>query len=433
VTTIIRSGRQWLQRVGRALHQNTFAVPGTTKRIQRALWLFWLDGLLVSTSVSLVGSYVVLYALKFGATSAEIGLMSTVIGVASMMALLPGAQLSEKWLDPKRAVLIFSRGIGQLVWLALGALPFFLTGQPAVYGVLALRATRSFTMQASNPAWTTLSGQIVPQRLRGKYFAARNIAKQVAALLIVPAAGWLIDRLGFPVGYQLCFGLATIVGIGAFWAYARIPFEPAQRDPETAEAVQDARIWNNTEDRRNFWTFCATSACWTFSVQVAAPFFSVYLVEVLGAGAGIVGTLAAAQNLTALPGQVLYGRWLDRRGIKRTFAFSGLLIPLMIWSWMLVRGPWGVLPIRIAAGFLFAGYNLSNFNMLLAVTPQVRRTRYIALYRTITQSAVALAPLLGGLIVDKFGFLPVFALSGIGRLTSVLLLMRFVREPQKQA
>ena len=109
---------------------------------------------------------------------------------------------------------------------------------------------------------------------------------------------------------------------------------------------------------------------------------------------------------------------------------SGLLIPFVIWAWMLVRGPWGVLPIRIGAGFLFAGYNLSNFSMLLAITPPARRTRQIALYRTILQSATALAPLLGGLLVERTGFLPIFALSGFGRLASALLLMRFVREPR---
>jgi MFS family permease len=70
--------------------------------------------------------------------------------------------------------------------------------------------------------------------------------------------------------------------------------------------------------------------------------------------------------------------------------------------------------------------------MLLTITPQVRRTRYIALYRTILQSAAGLAPLLGGLIVDQIGFLPVFAFSGLGRLVSVLLLLRFVREPHPQ-
>jgi MFS family permease len=394
------------------------------------MWLFWLDGLFVSTSVSLVGSYLVLYALEFGATSTQIGLMSTVLSLASMAALLPGAHLAEKWLDPRRAVLLFSRGLGQTVWVALGLLPFVLTGQPAVYGVMALRAARSFTMQAASPAWTMLSGRIVPRHLRGKYFAARNIAKQAAALLVVPAAGWLIDRLGFPLGYQLCFGLAAAIGLLAFWAYARIPFDAPEGEMTTSEEDQETEVWESASAKRNYWTFCATSVCWTLSVQLAAPFFSVYLVETLGATAGIVGTLAAVQNLVALPGQVLYGRWLDRRGVKWTFRLSGLLIPLLPWMWLLATGPWGILPVRIGTGFLYAGYNLANFNMLLLVTPRIHRTRHIALYRTIVQSAAAVAPLLGGLVVDRFGFAPVFVLSGFGRLISMLLLLRFVREPQ---
>jgi MFS family permease len=98
--------------------------------------------------------------------------------------------------------------------------------------------------------------------------------------------------------------------------------------------------------------------------------------------------------------------------------------------WLLATGPWGILPVRIGTGFLYAGYNLANFNMLLLATPRAQRTRYIALYRTITQSAAAVAPLLGGLIVDRLGFAPVFVISGIGRLLSGLLLQRFVREPQ---
>jgi GNAT superfamily N-acetyltransferase len=68
--------------------------------------------------------------------------------------------------------------------------------------------------------------------------------------------------------------------------------------------------------------------------------------------------------------------------------------------------------------------------MLLLATPRVHRTRHIALYRTIVQSAAAVAPLLGGLVVERFEFAPIFVASGIGRLISVLLLLRFVREPR---
>ena len=84
MTAVIRSGQQWLRRTVRRVRQDPFAVPETTRRIQGALRLFWLDVLLVSTSVSLVGSHLVLYALGFGATSSQIGLMSTIIGIASI-------------------------------------------------------------------------------------------------------------------------------------------------------------------------------------------------------------------------------------------------------------------------------------------------------------------------------------------------------------
>jgi MFS family permease len=388
--------------------------------------------LFISLSVNLVSNYLTLYALAFGATSTQIGLLSTMMSIGSVLALLPGAQLAERWLDPKKLVLIFSRSLGQLVWLLLGLIPFVLSGQSAIYSILVLRAARSFTVSASSSAWTTLSGQIVPRWLRGKYFAARNMAKQGAALLVVPTAGWLIDRLGFPWGYQLCFGLAALIGLAALWAYSRIPFE--SEDPDQASQAggesEDRETWDAAA-KRNFWTFCTTSACWTFFLQFAAPFFSVYLVEELGANASIIGVLATVHSLTALPGQVLFGRWLDRKGIKWTFRISGLLIPFLAWAWLLVPSPWWALPIRVGAGFLFAGYDLSNFNMILATTPRLHRTRQIAIYRTIVQSASAIAPLLGGLAVAGIGFLPVFVISGAGRMLSILLLIRFVHEPHQ--
>jgi MFS family permease len=143
-----------------------------------------------------------------------------------------------------------------------------------------------------------------------------------------------------------------------------------------------------------------------------------------------VGTLAAVTSFTALLGQAVFGRLHDRKGTKWTLVLSGLLIPFLAWGWLLVTGPWGALPINIGSGFLWAGYNLSSFNMLLAVTPNARRTRRIALYQTIVQLAAAVAPSLGGMMVDRTGFLAVFALSGAGRMLSTLLLVRFVRQPE---
>ena len=53
MTPISQIGQQWIRRIGQSMRRNPFAGPGTTERIPHALWLFLLDGLLVSTSGSL--------------------------------------------------------------------------------------------------------------------------------------------------------------------------------------------------------------------------------------------------------------------------------------------------------------------------------------------------------------------------------------------
>ncbi len=413
-----------------------------SRRTRRALWFFLLDGLLISASGALVAQYVSLYALEFGANSAQIGLMSTLASLAGLLAMLPGAQITERWIRPRWMVLIFSRALPSIFWLLIGLLPP-LAGTPpvAITLILALWTLRATTATAAGPAWAMLSGRIVPSRMRGRYFATRNSVKRVASLLAIPA-GWLIERLGFPVGYEVSFTLAAVLGLLDFWAYSRIPFSAEEnhagpvRGEEAGQEEQAKQgtngIWESPAQKRNFWVFCITSLFWTFSLQFAAPFFSVYQVQELGATASIIGVLSAATSMTALPGQILFGRWLDRRGIRWTLVVSGLLIPLLPLGWLLVRGPWGALPINLGSGFLWAGYNLASFSLLLEVTPETRQTHHIALYRTIVRVGAVAAPLLGGLLVESRGFLTVFVLSGIGRLVSALAMTRFIREPESE-
>jgi hypothetical protein len=68
---------------------------------------------------------------------------------------------------------------------------------------------------------------------------------------------------------------------------------------------------------------------------------------------------------------------------------------------------------------------------MLVTTPKVRRTHQIAVYKTVVQSANALESLLCGLAVEWVCFLPVFAISGAGRMLRTLLVLRLVREPEQ--
>jgi predicted MFS family arabinose efflux permease len=116
-------------------------------------------------------------------------------------------------------------------------------------------------------------------------------------------------------------------------------------------------------------------------------------------------------------------------GPRRVQLITGLMIPIFPAAWALVRSPWHIVPLNLAAGFLWAGYDLAAFNMLLILSPEERRARYTALYQVIVTVALAAGAALGGMIATYWGYAPIFVLSGVGRLFGALFFARLVRPP----
>jgi predicted MFS family arabinose efflux permease len=279
------------------------------------------------------------------------------------------------------------------------------------------------------PAWVSLTADIVPLSWRGRYFSSRNIAMGVANMLTTFLVGQLITLVGGTNGYQLAMGLAFAVGIASTYSFARLEEPLSSAPPEAKDSGLQLPLRQHLRAHPDFLFFCATAAIWNFSINIAGPFFNPYLVESLQASAGVVGALSVVSTLAALPGQRLFGSLVDRWGTRRVQLITGLLIPLLPWAWALTRSPWHVVPVNLAGGFLWAGYELANFNFLLILTPEDRRPRYSAVYQIVVMVALAGGAALGGIIAQRWGYTPVFVLSGIGRLCAALLFARFVHQP----
>jgi predicted MFS family arabinose efflux permease len=168
---------------------------------------------------------------------------------------------------------------------------------------------------------------------------------------------------------------------------------------------------------------------WNFSLNVAGPFFNVYVIQGLNGDAGSVGLLSVVSALSGLPGQRLFGILADRWGPRRVQLLTGLIIPLLPVAWVFVRSPWHVIPINIVAGFVWAGYTLASFNLLLTIVPEDQRPRYTALYQIVVLASLAAGAAVGGIVITGWGYAAVFVLSGAGRFIAALLFARFVRQP----
>lgn len=423
----------WL-RLGRRASQFTAGGRWTDRLqspVRRNLRCFWFDGLFASASDSIVISYLSLYVLALGASRAQIGLMDALSSLSAALLLLPGAALVERRGRRKQLVVTSGGGAARLALLLLALIPLGFTGPAAITLFIALAVARSAFGNLALPAWVSLTADIVPLSWRGRYFASRNIAMEVAKVVFTLLAGVLITRVsgsdGSATGYQIAMGLAFALGMISTFSFARI------EDPHVAPPRQPKghgprfSMVRHLRGYPDFLAFCGTAALWNFSLNIAGPFFNVCLVERFDASASVVGVLTIVSSLAALPGQRLFGALADRWGPRRIQLITGLLIPLLPFSWVLIDAPWHVVPINLVGGFLWSGYNLACFNLLLALTPEDRRPRYSALYQIVITASLAFGAALGGFVAERWGYNPIFVLSGVGRLVAALLFALFIR------
>lgn len=397
----------------------------TSTRV-RSLRLFWLDGLFAAASEGMILTFIPLFALAYGATNAQVGMLAAAGSLVGALALFPGARVLEIVGKRKALVLWSSGGLNRLALPLLALIPIFtLNARNAIPLIIALVCIRAFGANFSNPAWTSLCADLVPDYMRGRYFSLRNFLMGIATLFVVPFAGWLIQsvnqRSGSSLaGYQVTFLVAFSLGITSTFYYSRIDEPPFMVQADRGRTSTLSAILASSP---GLLAFVTSAFVWNLALQVAGPYFNVYLVKNLGADAATVGLTTSASTLTALFGQLIFGRLVDRKGMVWVFVMTGFAIVALPMMWSFYTSPWQVGVNNAFGGFLWAGYNLANFNLLLKLTPDEQRPRAVALYQTVVFVSAVIGPLIGGYLVDHVGFKSIFIASGLGRLSAMLLFL----------
>ncbi len=405
------------------------------KETRHNLRSFFFDGVSSSASDFIVLTHLTLYLLALGASSADIGLMTSFASLSAVLFLIPGAVLVDRTGKRKQIILISGGTIRRIALLLLAFVPLVFSGNAAIYAIIALKVIMDGSGNLGIPAWISMTAEIVPLTRRGRYFGNRNLAMGIAAMLTTYVIGHLITGIGSPEGYQWAMGLAFFFGILSTYSFSQIR-ETTSPENQTSQDIKPSysikSLFSTLRSDRNFMIYCIYTAIWTFSLNIAAPFFSVYLVQDLNATAAIVGVTVIISRLASLPALKYFGGLADKWGSRKLMMVTGFIIPIFPLLWMLTSEPWHVYPINILGGVIWAGYGIGSFNFLLSVSPAEQRARYTALYQISVAASAALGAALGGLIGSYTALTIVFVLSGIGRFVAAGIFARFVHPPEEE-
>jgi MFS family permease len=268
--------------------------------IKRNLTWFFFDGLFANASDTIIITYLSLYVISLGATKGQIGLMSSLSSLSAAILLVPSALLVEKVGHRQQITLFSGGGLARLCVLALAFLPLVASGGALVWLAIALAVLRESASNIGFPAWMSMTGDIVPLEGRGRYFGARNFIMGVASIVVTLVVGELITRTGTPQGYQIALVLAFFFGVISTFCFSRLhdPKKGQPLPPGASMSLPD--VLRDIQSHPEFIIFCVTAIVWNFSLNIAGPFFNIYMMNELKFTAIMIGVTATATSISTL-------------------------------------------------------------------------------------------------------------------------------------
>jgi len=175
-----------------------------------------------------------------------------------------------------------------------------------------------------------------------------------------------------------------------------------------------------------------------FSVFVAvlgfslvAPIFPLYIID-LGASYTLLGIIVSVYGAVQLVTQIPIGRLSDRIGRKGLILLGLVSFTIMPPLYIYATSAYLLIPIRMIGGL--GASAVWPLAMALIVEQADSRSRGAAMgwYNASFYSALALGPLIGGMLYDLFGLEAPFYFWALMGLASVLIVLIKVKEPKER-
>jgi len=375
------------------------------EKTRRLPWLFAADaGSTVFCVLTVFGTVFVLFLDEVGLDKTRIGFITSLLPFCGLVALFVAPWVARVGL--KRAVII-SLTARKLVVALLVLTPWVLSrlgrGDAFLYVALIL-AVFSLCRAIGETALLPWIQEFVPNRIRGKVIGLESIVINVASMLALIPAAYVVDRLQGLGRFGWLFAGGSTVGLIAVMCMLKIPGGAPVRQRVSQRAHFGAMLGVLRD--RNFLLFLAGVGLFSFAHAALWTFVPLFLKHRVGLTSGTTIGLQIPTTLGSLLVGYLWGWLADRRGGKSA-VLLGLSITTCIpicW-WLIPRDSPLSIPVAVGLAFLgaaaYGGIGVGHYRLLyVSVVPPEKKTQYMALFYAWIGLVGGLAPLATGLIMD---------------------------------
>ncbi|WP_185961293.1 MFS transporter [Telmatospirillum sp. J64-1] len=368
------------------------------------------EGLTTQAMTSLTsGIFLSAYALQLGASNTIIGLLAAIPFLAQLVQV-PSILLIER--VRMRKLLTVGASVLSRLFLFVIALTFFLPPSMALYGLVGALILYAAFGAVGGCSWNSWMRDLLPSKRLGNYFSRRLFGMTLIGAILSYGAGRLIDQwqTSYPdhsaAIYNIFFAVAGVAGLIGAVLLSRTP-EP--RMPPVTKHASLTSLLVEPYRNENFRKLMMFLAAWSFAVNLASPFFVVYMLQQLHLSMQDVILLTIFSQVANMAFLGTWGRLADRTSNKTVLSICGPLYILCFLGWTFTTFPDRhayTIPLLFLLhglmGIATAGVLLTAANIALKLSPEGKATPYLAMNGMISALASGLAPIIGGMFADFF-------------------------------
>jgi len=365
-------------------------------------------------------AFVSIFAARLGASGLQIGLLTAGPALINLFFSLP----TGRWLAgrPLIGVTFWSALLQRLGYVALISLPCLLGSGGQILALILITLLMSLPGTTLAIGFNSLFADVVPDEWRAEVVGKRNALLAVSQTFSTLLSGELLDRIVFPLNYQIVFGLGAIGAAMSTFYLARLQYNQAvpQRD-------RQASTWRSLVRfdllRGRFGLFLTSYLLFYTFQYMCLPLFPLVYVNTLKLSDGMISLGNSLFYATMFLVSLRLNALAARFGHHRLLAFGAATFASYPFFLGLARGP-GLYWVAAASGGIAWGLvSASMLNRLMDQTPKEDRAAGMAFHNVVLSLGILIGSLSGPLIGEAMGPQPAVLLGAGLRFLAGLLMV----------
>ena len=288
--------------------------------------------------------------------------------------------------------------------------------------------------------WQEVMARVIPLSHRARFFGFSRVFGQGAGILGSVLSGLILANLPYPRNYALGFGIAVIIQWLSFASYIQ------NREPEPEQTNQSVPNPSPSQSKRssidismfgrilkedgNFRVYLLARSI-SFIGNMATAFIAVYAIKAFRLPDEQAAVFTGVILASGVLGYAIWGAIGDRIGPKKIMVlsficwFAALIIAIAsksIWLYYLVFALFG---------FYQSGVGVGDSMLIMELGKESLRPTYLGMGRTLTGSFLLVAPVLAGLLVERYDYPVMFVVSALFVAIATLLMARVKDIPRR--